>query len=111
MSKTPWTPGPWRVECGTTLIWGDCKTVDKDGYDRMGKPVAKVKHTAIWARERDVMQPQEQGANARLIAAAPEMADILDQLSCIDRHDAIAFSHLVAQADAILSRIRNEASS
>jgi len=76
-----WTPGPWRVEQGTTLIWGDCKTIDVDGFDRMGKPVASAEHEKYWARvDSEKMAEGEVEANARLMAAAPDLAEALEAL-------------------------------
>lgn len=58
------TPGPWRVEDGTTLVWGACNSADHYG---MGYPVTSAMKYGSEFRE------DEAEANARLIAAAPEL--------------------------------------
>lgn len=35
------TPGPWRVEEDTTLVWGTCALDDQTSYG-MGNPVARI---------------------------------------------------------------------
>lgn len=66
------TPGPWRVEEGTTLIWGDCNPDDTTTYG-MGYPIAECRMTpsASWARGPKKYEEAE--ANTRLIAAAPDL--------------------------------------
>lgn len=67
------TPGPWRVETGTTVVWGACDPDDKSSYG-MGYPVADARNSPYfrWAGGPDA---DEGEANARLIAAAPEMRE------------------------------------
>jgi len=71
------TKGPWRVEEGTTLVWGACNPDDLTNYG-MGYPVAECRITPIssWAKGPD---SDEGEANARLIAAAPDMINELRQ--------------------------------
>jgi hypothetical protein len=64
------TPGPWRVEQDTTLIWGNCNPDDSTSYG-MGYPVADCQQPRPWRRESPT--DDEIAANARLIAAAPEL--------------------------------------
>ena len=68
------TPGPWKVEEGTTLVW----THDPDipGTYGMGFPVAMLLGRRRWNRDNRPT-PDEQEASARLIAAAPEMFELL----------------------------------
>lgn len=75
------TPGPWRVEQNTTLVWGDCNQDDSTTYG-MGYPVAEAKQRASWAQFRGLPNPtdDEIDANARLIAAAPDMAQEIREL-------------------------------
>lgn len=67
------TPGPWRVEQDTTLIWGNCDPEDRSTYG-MGYPVAEAKimlgHGSPFCRSA---RHDEAEANARLIAAAPDL--------------------------------------
>lgn len=63
------TPAPWRVEDGTVLIWGDCNPDDKTSYG-MGYPVAECRGSG-WGSSKPSIDAMD--ANARLIAAAPEL--------------------------------------
>ncbi len=70
------TPGEWRVEQGTTLIWGDCNPDDQTNYG-MGYPIAECRLTpsASWAKgPRKVEEAQ---ANAAHI------------VRCVNSHDAL----------------------
>lgn len=69
------TPGPWRVEEGTTLVWGACNPDDTYSYG-MGYPIAeaRISPCSSWAKGPSV---DDGIANARLIAAAPEMLKAL----------------------------------
>lgn len=66
------TPAPWRVEEGTTLIWGHCNP-DDPSTRGMGYPIAEVRVTpaGLWANGRPDANAGQ--ANARLIAASPDM--------------------------------------
>lgn len=75
MSETPWTPGPWS-DLGPsgfrgTLIVGDSRDAppDVESDDRLV-------HTAVAEVLDDA---NANGANARLIAAAPEMVEMLEK--------------------------------
>jgi len=66
MSKLQHTPGPWHVdELDDDLI-----------YDRQGKHIATAGN-AVQLDDR-YETPEEVTANARLIAAAPQMFDALE---------------------------------
>lgn len=62
MTDTPWTPGPWIV-----VDW------DEDVNAVKQKGAAEADNIAY-------MDPEDE-ADARLIAAAPEMAELLKRLS------------------------------
>lgn len=86
------TPGPWTV--------GKAASGTPRGYvwavvgDTAGpKPVASV-----------VPYPEEEEANARLLAAAPEMAELLARV-----HTYIPNQDLYDRVRAVLARIRGEA--
>ena len=66
--KTQYTPGPWAVEENSSppLIWGN-------DYE---KPIAEVELHRSYADYKD----GEVQANARLIAAAPDLLDACYQL-------------------------------
>jgi hypothetical protein len=110
MSETKFTPGPWRVEQDTTLIWGDCNPDDTTSYG-MGYPIAecRVTRSASWAKG-----PRGHGeaeANARLIAVAPEMFEALKATlpvleaseGFINRH---AFDVSGGKEDPLLGKVR-----
>jgi len=66
------TPGPWRQEAGTNLVWGACNPDDTTSYG-MGVPVAETR--IEFNRTYDWDQAL---ANARLIAAAPDLLRSLE---------------------------------
>ena len=78
------TPGPWRVEQGTTLIWGHCNPDDASNRG-MGYPVSECRITPIssWAKGPDA---DEGEGNASLIALAPSLAaTVIEQQAEIER--------------------------
>ena len=82
MSETKHTPGPWYAE-KNGLIW---RRPPSDLYENGGsvagdQPVAKAH--AGWYGEG--LEPYPVQANARLIAAAPELLEALE--GCIDLMD------------------------
>jgi len=64
------TPGPWRVENKTTLIWGACNPDDNTSYG-MGYPVAEAQMPRPWNRDKPT--DEQIDANAALIASAPDL--------------------------------------
>src|SRR5580692_2012807 len=71
------TPGPWRVEEGTTLVWGRCDPDDRSTYG-MGYPIASCEMPRSWSPDHRPDEAERE-ANARLIAAAPEMYELIEQ--------------------------------
>jgi hypothetical protein len=65
-----YTAGPWRVEEGTTLIWGNCDPHDHSSYG-MGYPIMDGQHPRSWRRDHPTDDEIE--GNCRLVAAAPDM--------------------------------------
>ncbi len=63
----PHTPTPWRVEEGTTLIWGDCLLGDGGAIERLGIPVADAQRQRSWSHQSP---PVPVEANAALIVRA-----------------------------------------
>lgn len=68
MGKSKHTPGPWRVEKGTTVIWSD--NAYDPGTNSVGCIVARAAQPFSWKGSRPTAS--EQDANCRLIATAPD---------------------------------------
>lgn len=83
------TPGPWRVEAGTTLIWGNCNP-DDHSTRGMGYPIAeaRINPSGNWSTGP---YADEGEANARLIAAAPDLLEALQKLVAL--HDTFCARH------------------
>lgn len=69
------TPGPWRVESDTTLVWGAC-VINHGNPDYLGYPVADAQLSRAWNTEGKPTV-DETLANARLIAATPDLLHAL----------------------------------
>jgi hypothetical protein len=90
----PWTPGPWTIEI-------DELEVDTPAY------YLDVGPASIWLGQN--REPSDQiEADARLIAAAPETAELLDELAQIEFEQGRPRA-LILEVRALLSRIRGEA--
>lgn len=98
------TPGPWRVEYGTTLVWGNCDSEDQSSSG-MGYPVAEARITPAgsWTKRPDVI---EGDANAHLIAAAPELYEALKAARFYLSHTY--GDDTLSNIDAVLSKARGE---
>ena len=93
-TKNSFTPGPWRV--GThTDIYPSITDIVSDG----DKAVCSVSLII------------ERHANARLIAAAPELLETLESVVkvCDDLGRDGVFSHVMAQARAAIAKATGEA--
>lgn len=94
--ETKHTPGPWKV-CGLRAdseAWRDGNIISDVTYDT----IALCNKTAS-----TVMLDGQLEANARLIAAAPELLEALKALLAYDEQDAgciPSHAHLDAQEDA-----------
>lgn len=69
MTETKWTPGPWRINRRAHL---NVEADDRDGITR------GVASAGGYSRPADDAVPDENAANANLIAAAPTVYDNLD---------------------------------
>jgi hypothetical protein len=84
MNNTQHTPGPWSLEDrGTKFI------VSKPGDGYITREVCRM--------DSSTMAAFAQEANARLIAAAPDLLEALQAIASIDVHSALT----EAEADAI----------
>ncbi len=110
MSKEAFTPGPWRVEYETTLVWGNCDQEDTSSCG-MGYPIAEARITpsGYWAKKPDCFEGE---ANAHLIAAAPELYEaVLKALSYIENTERL-WGITLSSGDelrAVLAKARGEA--
>lgn len=97
-SKTPWTPGPWRLNAGNEIVVMD-----------VGREIARARCGGLSGIKLD-----EAEANARLIAAAPEMAEAIhDWVAYLsdesdDLGDADFEQEIMVRFRALLSRIEGE---
>lgn len=102
--KTPWTPSPWRLDDASAdlagLIKEDYHTIDA------GKGFYDTSNTSGFGLT-GLLSP----ADARLIAAAPELVELLagvrDDLCQISESPYI--QKQIERIDALLARIRGEA--
>lgn len=113
-NEQKWTPGPWRVEQDTTLIWGACNPDDRTTWG-MGYPIAECRITpAQWKAKRP--DADEGEANAHLISAAPDMYEALKLAVDLVERDVIRvrpseYEELIAALEAwnlALSKARGE---
>jgi len=77
-----YTPGPWKV-VSTQVTWE--ATPDLSVVDRCNETVARIGQREAWNVLAE--KPKEQDANARLIAAAPEMYEALRQIQSLRDRD------------------------
>lgn len=113
MSDTPWTPGPWRVEEGTTLIWGGCDPDDETNWG-FGRPLVDAYRPSF---THPNLSDEELDANARLIAQAPALAEALQPFAgCAkdraalapewDGNDTVSIVVTIAELRAALTTLR-----
>jgi hypothetical protein len=85
MSETKHTPGPWTVEdpmgaeIGLSIVQADLDSRDWEFIAMVCQSDPSEEHMG---RDRFI-SPEEQGANARVIAAAPEMLNALKAIQKI----------------------------
>ena len=99
-----YTPGPWAIE-------KDSKDIVKV---RAYATVATCTTAGLWDSKRtQVISPEECMANARLIAAAPELLEALEELYHLidDAHDGdrVFTFELAQKAKAAIAKARGEA--
>lgn len=85
---TPYTPGPWTNDNG--LVCGRDSKLDAPSFD--------IFDAAEWNGDE-----VEGHANARLIAASPEMFDFIHGLAT-DRHDRVS-PGLKARASQLVAKV------
>lgn len=91
--ETQWTPGPWKVHGDETqpvfYVHGSNAVCD------IRKPDGRFYRS-----------PRETEANARLIAAAPEMAELLERIALTPMQNAAHALDYIADARALLAKIK-----
>lgn len=96
MSETPWTPGPWRAGFAE-----NCFAVPpEDEVELAILPHPNLDAVEIYGKRRDYNSQDEFDANARLISAAPEMAEALSTKPRISNLNAFMDSELANQVAA-----------
>lgn len=93
-NKTPWTPGPWH---------------DAKDFGLLPETTRCVVLSTVWGRIATMSYPDSGSdeANARLIAAAPEMAELLETITAVPG-DMCSVAAATSKARALISRIRGE---
>lgn len=87
--STPWTPGPWVANEASSLKY--CSSVEyRSDIPGLSNTVCQVRQSGVLVGASALA---EQNANARLIAAAPEMAEALSKIR--DDIEAIATGWLI----------------
>lgn len=93
MSETRYTPGPWTLETVPTSC-GVCHKVGPFPGKREGD---KPRHACLYANYPSTWNPadNELFANARLIAAAPDLLEALQAVVAISdrKHEAWDMAH------------------
>ena len=92
------TKGPWRVEQGTTLVWGKCDPDDKTTYG-MGVPVAETKPHQGWGSRRG-LSIDDAEASAHFIAAANPSV-VLELIERVEMAEAEVVRWRVTCRDAV----------
>lgn len=99
-----YTPGPWRVDGTKTLgaygVWTDYTTHpghDNDGYASQICSMCPTQDTGILQEQRD--------ANARLIAAAPDLFESCKKLLSAFEGTKLSDSLIRTETDAIRAAI------
>jgi len=90
---TKFTPGPWKLHT-------DCQPEVRVGPDSGFQPVGTCECCGLWLNAEDETTAQ---ADARLIAAAPRMFELLD---AIVSDDALLDPEQNGAASALLAEIR-----
>ena len=91
MSKSKFTQGPWEVNTTEDELWGD------DVWYR-------VEYHSVIANDETIASDISSKANAALIAAAPEMYAMLEDLLDKFRNDEFA-----PEIEKLLKKARGEA--
>ncbi|WP_454813799.1 hypothetical protein [Labrys neptuniae] len=95
------TPTPWRVEEGTTLIWGNC-TVYEDGTpDHLGVPIVQCRQSCDWNAR---LTTDVASANALFLVTAvnayePDQARIAELRQALEAIGAPDEPSLVVMSD------------
>jgi hypothetical protein len=109
--KEPWTPGPWELWKDHDEVFAKVRNGRNTSHSISGVRIAECDPEDLYDGLNSEHQCRaEAQANARLIAEAPAMAELLKRL--IDLWTDIGYDHsanrLFHEADALLRRARGE---
>jgi hypothetical protein len=90
MQQTQHTPGPWTADSGDGQYYGVFRESDGGGICYLSEPGGQLLPT-------DRNWPEHE-ANARLIAAAPDLLAALRNIIAAPRNASRAFIHEIARA-------------
>ena len=102
------TPGPWRLDpSDSRMIWGACDP-DDVSTNGFGYPVASIEQPRQWMIAG---KPgfAEREANARLIAAAPDLLEALDDAPIMSKYHGAGFDAARFIADYEAWRVKARA--
>lgn len=101
MSKAKFTEGEW----GQSHRKGSGGMYNTEVYDHKGETICILAWHAV--DEGNGVTSTDREANAHLIAAAPDMYNLLERLTSYDncKKDII---HLLGEADSLLAKARGE---
>ena len=109
MSESKFTKGSWvGFNNGE---WSDCGawSVDNDEASSYSNVAVNVGNVTICLVVSDSLDDEEMEANAHLIAAAPEMYELLeDYVSFVERGDAEGFNQMFCVVKELLAKARGE---
>lgn len=124
--KTEWTKGPWRVvgevhdvQDANGAKWPlYCANIYAEQSDGYSKNLLYLQSSDHLGASSSTVSREEAKANARLIAAAPEMFALLErmtnaaerrlrELRALNSIDALQLTNDIADARALLAKVNN----
>ncbi|KAB2792569.1 hypothetical protein F9K96_05350 [Brucella anthropi] len=102
MTDTKFTPGPWEWE---TPLGDDCYSIVQAGLD--AHKWRFIAHISVGKLEEGEFPRRQCKANANLIAAAPDLYEVVDAMARFDGRNNN--HHLKSMAKAAIAKARGEA--